>query len=280
MKKSKILNIMLTSVMLLSTIFTPQMSYALASMQADEAEDSTEVEQTDTDAISEEPVGEADEGAGDGDGEEVTSLDGQTDTGEPEDETQPDEDDEVVSEEPEVEKANSPPVVSPAALNARPTTLLEQNLITEFELTINPGPNQEVIHDGDNKDVDLDEMNALRLIYTLVKPDEVVVNPGDTFTIDLPDIYEGNISESQNITIGEVIVGTFIIQNNQVVITFNAEIEEFDDTEMFVNITGEFNTEVFEEEQEVVVNVPFREGNSYTATIRAEKKNMMEQIKK
>lgn len=107
MKKSKILNIMLTSVMLLSTILTPQMAHALASMQDDGIEDITELEQTDTDAISEDPVGEANDGAGEGDSAVVTAIEGEVAPEEGEDETP------VVEEETEDDKQDNPDNTGP-----------------------------------------------------------------------------------------------------------------------------------------------------------------------
>lgn len=156
----------------------------------------------------------------------------------------------------------------------QPSAEVEQNLITYFNIsyTTNDGT-QETIENGSEIEVDLNDLNALSLNYTLVKPDNVIVAPGDTYTIDLPDIFQDVGAPDQNIEIDGVVVGSYVIEDNQVLITFTAEIEDFDNTEMFVNISGAFNTEIFEEEQETVIEVPYRNGDSFTVTIRAEQQD-------
>src|SRR5690625_269442 len=96
--------------MILSTVVTPQMSHALADMQTEDAERTSEVEETDVDVIKEESVDDTNDNSGDGDSAEVVEMDSENEPEDAKDDPAPVEDDEVVSEEPEDVNVNSPPV--------------------------------------------------------------------------------------------------------------------------------------------------------------------------
>lgn len=148
--------------------------------------------------------------------------------------------------------------------------VVEENLLSNFSMTIidNYGAKTEV-NIGDVLDVDLNNINAVQINYGLTKPDEVTIVAGDIYTIDLPAFFEGTVIDKP-ITIGGTQVATYSIIDGQVVITFNEAVNSFDNTEMFVELSGSFDTEVFENVEEVVVYVPFRDETSFTATIRPE----------
>ncbi|GGN50502.1 Spy0128 family protein [Oceanobacillus indicireducens] len=149
---------------------------------------------------------------------------------------------------------------------------LEENLITDFVLFYTTKDGSKVpIENGAEIEVDLSDLNAVSLDYSLIKPDEVDISAGDTYTIPLPAIAYGIAADNQPITINGDTVATYSIIDNQIVITFNESVNNYDNVEMHVNLSGSFNTEVFETEEEVVIEVPYREGNSFTATIRAER---------
>src|SRR5699024_3406744 len=106
------------------------------------------------------------------------------------------------------------------------------------------------------------------------------INAGDTLTIDLPSIYNGQGVSDQPIIIDGTQVATYYISNGQVTITFNENANKFDNVEMSVNLSGKFNTEIFETEEEVVVEVPFRDDKSYTVTIKAKQEEYEGEDKK
>ncbi|WP_462421871.1 Cna B-type domain-containing protein [Salinicoccus sp. Marseille-QA3877] len=180
------------------------------------------------------------------------------------DATEEDADEESTEESSETEEGNERSIGTFAAV--------DENLLSSFEFVINPGPNETVVEDGADLEVDLNDMNAARLIYGITKPDELMIAEGDTYTIDLPSFFEQSV-ENRPITVDGTEVATYSIVDGQVIITFNENVNDFDDVEMNVDLTGNFNTEVFETEQEVVVEVPFRDGSSYTATLIAEQQD-------
>ena len=110
MKKNKLVHIAITSIMLLSTVLTPQMSHAIASMQAEEADNTTEVDSVDGDAVKADAVGDLDDGSDEGDSAEVVDVDSENEPEEAEDDPVPAEDDEVADETPEDINNNDPPV--------------------------------------------------------------------------------------------------------------------------------------------------------------------------
>src|SRR5699024_9834630 len=79
--------------------------------------------------------------------------------------------------------------------------------------------------------------------------------------------FDGTATD-RPIEVDDVQVATYSIVDGQVIVTFNEAVNNFDDVEMSVNLSGTFDIEVFETEEEVVVNVPFQDTTSYTATIR------------
>src|SRR5699024_10289532 len=129
MKKNKLVHIAITSIMLLSTVLTPQMSHAIASMQAEEADESTQVEPSDVDAVNEDAVNDIDDGSNDGDIAEVVDVDSENEPEEAEDDPVPAEDDEVADETPEDINNNDPPVEE---------EIEEENVETDDEDQVKP----------------------------------------------------------------------------------------------------------------------------------------------
>ncbi|MGO3017667.1 MAG: Spy0128 family protein [Anaerococcus sp.] len=146
------------------------------------------------------------------------------------------------------------------------------NLVTSFEFSYNDksGSDWIKVEDGQDLEVDINDLNAVQMKYGLTKPNGMKIEAGDTYTIDLPLIYGGIGVENQSINIGETQVATYSIVDGQVIITFNENANNFDNVEMSVNLSGSFNTEIFETEEEVVVKVPYRDESSYRVTIRPE----------
>lgn len=156
--------------------------------------------------------------------------------------------------------------------NFTTTSKITENLVTSFEFSYNDkeGNWTEVVGNGGVIEVDVEDLNSVRLKYGLTIPNDVTINAGDTLTIDLPSIYSEQGVSDQSITIDGTQVATYSIDNDQVIITFNENANNFDNVEMFVDLSGSFNTEIFETEEEVVVEVPYRGESSYRVTIRPE----------
>lgn len=162
-----------------------------------------------------------------------------------------------------------------------PLAEVSVNLVTGFTFSYTDKDGiKTTVTDGADLSVVPEDMNAVELSYTLVKPDEVDISPGDTYTLDLPEIYGSGSATNVSITVGDTEVATYSIVDGQVIITFNEHANSFDDAAMNVNISGSFNETVFETIEEVEIEVPYRDGTSFTATIKAEPHNFEGEDKK
>src|SRR5699024_2849701 len=111
--------------------------------------------------------------------------------------------------------------------------------VTSFEFSYNDkeGNWTEVIGNGGVIEVDVEDLNSVQLKYGLTIPNDVTINAGDTLTIDLPSIYNGQGVSDQPIIIDGTQVATYSISNGQVTITFNENANKFDNVEMSVNLS-------------------------------------------
>src|SRR5699024_1555452 len=122
------------------------MSYAIASMQADVADESTQVELSDVKAVNEDTVDNLDYGSNDGDSAEVVDVESENEPEEAEDDPVPAEDDEVADETSEVINNNDPPVeeeieeenveTDEAIQAVTAFTSIQEALISSFEMTL------------------------------------------------------------------------------------------------------------------------------------------------
>ncbi|WP_313469100.1 collagen binding domain-containing protein, partial [Carnobacterium sp.] len=286
MKKNKYINIILTSMMLLNTVLTPQTIYAVSEITADESKETSQVE-------SAEPVTEDIQnvvGTDEVNSAEVELAKPIIEGGEAaEDEKATPEDKVVTNKEPETVHNNSPPVeektdsTEETAVTAKTRAAVEQkeNLISSFSFSVTTKSGENIkIDNGANLELDLNDMNAISLSYGITKPDDLHINAGDTYTIQLPKVFGAQAVEGKEITIDDVSVASYAIADGQIIITFNDNVNVYDNVEMFVNISGSFDTEIFETEKEVIVNVPYSEGNSFTAILRAKKQEYAGEDKK
>ena len=141
-------------------------------------------------------------------------------------------------------------------------------LVTNFEFQFNDTDGSwQTVDTGSSIEVDLNDVNAVKFKYELTKPNGLQIIDGDTYTITLPAIYSGSAS-NEPITVNGVKVGTYDISGNQLTITFNEEVNQSDDVLMYIELSGKFNTEVFESQEEVVIEVPYSKESSFTATIK------------
>lgn len=262
---------MLTSVMLLSTILTPQMAHALASMQDDGIEETVEDETSETnvdDAISEEPADNTDDNSSEGDSAEVTDLDGETNSTELEDETRPVEDDEVVSQEPEVEKANSPPIsnATSAFLNISPMAALEGNYVTGFSFNL-------VNKDGSTIDINKGEtvinptnVDYAKVIYDFTFPENLVINTNSTFEITLPDVMNVSARTGSIQPANGPLVNYEVTAAGKIIFTFTDDWNN-DVREMRLDMQTNLDVQLFEEQRKVEVNVPYVDGEGFHAVL-------------
>lgn len=159
-------------------------------------------------------------------------------------------------------------LVQPQAINNE-----EVNLITGFEFSFTTTAGNTIqVENGDELTLDPSELNAVSLKYTFQKPDTLDIQDGQTFTYALPEIAHG-VTGSGTIKIEGVTVATFNAESNQLVLTFTEAVNDYDNVDMYVNISGEFNTEIFNEKEEITVEVPYQDDISYTVIIRANKED-------
>ena len=144
------------------------------------------------------------------------------------------------------------------------------NLLSTFEMTLTDKDGKPSnVPNGAELDLDMSEVNAITLLYGFMRPDDLDINDGDTYEFELPAFFEG-VANNIPITVDGVEVATYSIVGNKVVITFHEAVNDYDDVLLNIQLNGTFDTTVFEEETEVVVEVPFAEDTTYTAIIRAE----------
>src|SRR5699024_6941246 len=235
MKKNKLVHIAITSIMLLSTVLTPQMSHAIASMQAEEADNTTEVDSVDGDAVKADAVGDLDDGSDEGDSAEVVDVDSENEPEEAEDDPVPAEDDEVADETPEAINNNDPPVEEDEEVETeeveenektknvkeqvKPLTEEGKDLgnIFEFDYFQKDGVAVEGGHE-----VDFDATYQVQYNW---ETDETI-QAGDIASLLLPDVFlHWENTPSRPIKVGDIQVGTYTVNNGELIFTFNEQIE-------------------------------------------------------
>ena len=179
-----------------------------------------------------------------------------------------------------VTKTNQPEVMM-AAMNVLQVADSSDIKVTSFEMTIiNEDNSQIVVDNGEDIEVDVANLDSVLMSYGISIANGVNVEAGSTYTIDLPAVYGGGNVTGGPITIQGTQVATFDINDGQVIITFNDRINDFDNRVMSVDLSGEFNTSIFDEQEEFVVDVPYKEEGSYTATLRPEREESEGQDRK
>ncbi|NLC26671.1 MAG: hypothetical protein GX777_08650, partial [Fastidiosipila sp.] len=169
--------------------------------------------------------------------------------------------------------------------NKLPFSLMEEGseigtLLTTFKLNVINTDNEtyEII-DGFDDELDLSKIENVFLYYELNKPNEPDIVAGSTNTFDLPEFFEGNASNVP-ITVDGETVAHYSIEDGKLIVTFTEKVNGFDDVKMEINLGGEFKTEIFEKENEITITIPYGEGGSYTATIRAKQEDYDAEDKK
>ena len=193
------------------------------------------------------------------------------------------ESEEIESKEKEVE-AESSEVIIPEEAVDQPTVfaLIKQNLLTDVFLSFinNDGVKTEIVN-GSNIEVDVDTLNSAELKFELQRPNDLVISGGDTYVVNLPDFIKTSTKGSQPIIIEDgVEVASFVIENGQVVITFNDRVEEFDNFEAFITLTGEFDKTIFETEEEVEIEIPYGEDETFQVIVKPKRQQYQGMDKK
>src|SRR5699024_769432 len=257
MKKNKLVHIAITSIMLLSTVLTPQMSHAIASMQAEEADETTEVDPTnssDVEAVNVESVSDLEDGSDGGDSAEIVDVDGEGESEEAEDDPAPTEDDEVADETPkdinnndppveeEVEEAEAEEVEEEVKSSQAVTPMADLGNIFEFEYFRKDGANVE-----DGHEVDFDAIYQVQYNW---ETDESI-QAGDTASLLLPEVFlHWENTPSRPIKVGDIQVGTYTINDGELIFTFNEQIENQSVQNGYVGFELQFDREKFIEEWE------------------------------
>ena len=155
-----------------------------------------------------------------------------------------------------------------------------ENLFTIFcmQVIVNDNVNIYIVI-GYGDEIDVDNMNSVIMNFKLERPNDVVLKEGDTYSIPLPSFFDGQVT-GQAIEFDGLHVASYDITDGEVIITFRAEVEERDYVIMDVTISGEFKSEILEEQNEVDVVIPYADGNSYTAGIKPAKEDYEGEDKK
>ncbi|MGF3073368.1 Ig-like domain-containing protein [Facklamia sp. P13069] len=149
-------------------------------------------------------------------------------------------------------------------------SVLQGNWVKNVVMTVTTTDNNTfILPDGESITFTPSELNALILDYTLVSPPNTVINAGDTYTIVLPEIFEGS-SAAVSLLVEGTEVGTYTVTNGEVAILFNDKAKEFDDLNINIKISGQFDTTQLIEEEVIEVVIPYGEGGFFTTTIIAE----------
>ncbi len=149
---------------------------------------------------------------------------------------------------------------------------IKQNLLSGFEMTlIDSGGKNTIVNRDETHEIDIDDANSISIDVRFSKPDQLTIADGDVYKFSLPSFFNQNVS-AQPISAYSKHIADYTISGNEVTITFTSAVNEFDDVDFQVNLSGSFDKTVFEKENEVEVEVPFADGTKYTATIRAQQK--------
>ena len=140
----------------------------------------------------------------------------------------------------------------------------DANWVTGVELKING----QTIENGGTGSVELTGENAIQLNYDLEIPQDNDNLAGETYSLTLPDIFK-DMSSGRPILLNAEgkTIGSYLIQDGKIVITFSEEADNLYDIKININISGLINESVFENKDEVDVNIPFSDGHEYNSTI-------------
>ena len=140
----------------------------------------------------------------------------------------------------------------------------DANWVTGVELKING----QTIENGGTGSVELTGENAIQLNYDLEIPQDNDNLAGETYSLTLPDIFK-DMSSGRPISLNAEgkTIGSYLIQDGKIVITFSEEADNLGDIKININIPGLINESVFENKDEVDVNIPFSDGHEYNSTI-------------
>lgn len=276
MKQKKYTSIILIAIMLFNAVVTPQLAHAVTQEETEGIllTDQVDLSELEGNSIIESvDVLEADKG-------EVELTHSSNEEESVENEKTVAEDEAVNNKELDTIANNGPPMQEKnmksseelsEADNVRATSVVqEQNLITSFNFLLysSDGEKSEVVS-GSDQELDLNAVNSIQLSYGITKPNDLQIIAGDTYQIKLPEVLQSQAVEGKEIIVEGVVVATYTIAEGQLTITFKEEVNEFDDVELFAQVSGTLNKELFETEHEVVIEVPYREGTSYTANLKA-----------
>jgi len=271
--------------MLLSTILTPQISYAISDgLNGDDAEETSQTDPDENDDTAEEDVEETiktnDNAGGEGSAEVEETNDGNEEA-DAEDEKAPVDDDAVEDETPNDTNNNDPPTneendedeVDSEEADAEETVSEEEAAEETEEAEIN-ATSEEILQstdlgniftfesftlDGESIEdgaiIDVDDGTEVQVEFAW-DTENVDATAGDTASMQLPNVFQHVNISNQEITTGGIVVGTYSIANDVLEFVFNDNIENGTVQNGVVGLNLQFNLEQFQEniEQEIAFN--------------------------
>ena len=153
-----------------------------------------------------------------------------------------------------------------ATLKAIPA---DANWVTAVEFKLNG----ETIENGGTGSIELTGENNIELSYDLEVPEDSGNLAGETYSLPLPEVFK-DMSNGEPIPLNDADgnkIGTYVIQDGKVLITFLEAADNLDGKAINVNISGSVDESVFENQDEVDVNIPFSDGDEYNSTIEVKR---------
>lgn len=141
------------------------------------------------------------------------------------------------------------------------------NYITGATLVLNPGPNAVTVEDGAIFEIVPEDNDFLQLTYDFEIPDNAEIQAGDTYSIQIPEIIQaGEVSGFEIENEDGILLGSFSISGQTLTITFGDVVDTVDNRVFHLNFQGMFNKALFDENEEVPLEIPLLDGTSYKVT--------------
>ena len=145
----------------------------------------------------------------------------------------------------------------------------DANWVTAVEFKLNG----ETIENGKTGSIELTGENNIELSYDLEVPEDSGNLAGETYSLPLPEVFK-DMSNGEPIPLNDADgnkIGTYVIQDGKVLITFLEAADNLDGIAINVNISGSVDESVFENKDAVDVNIPFSDGDGYKSTIEVKR---------
>ncbi len=141
--------------------------------------------------------------------------------------------------------------------------VIEENIITDVGLTLKKEDGSEVeLNPGDPIVVDPNDPFKVLLDYEFEIPNQHDYGEGSMFTIELPELFsadDDNVIPRELIYNNDKVLGTYIIENNSIVITFTDEVQNLSNIKGNIFLETEFAKHYQGSAEDQVVEFPIKD---------------------